>query len=229
MYGRKKGHNVSLRLTLAAATINMKSGRKHFSEWEACGMQLAKIIGNAKSITKSDELYGAELLVAVPVDMETMQEAGKPFLVADKLGAQEGQLVVCAAVCTFQQGDAAINMVVAIPESLIWNGEERFGQTVEHIIEEPEPVPPQDSLEEFDPVSSLTAEFKALHQELDRLSADEAAKQNTNAVPYEEYAKYLTTDFEPVDASAQKTETAEGTKQKKTGYSRVGYRSERKK
>ena len=56
-------------------------------------MQLARIIGNAKSITKSDELYGAELLVAVPVDMETMQEAGKPFLVADKLGAQEGQLV----------------------------------------------------------------------------------------------------------------------------------------
>lgn len=195
-------------------------------------MQLAKIVGNAKSITKSDELYGAELLIAVPVDMETMQASGQPFLVADKLGAREGQIVVCAAVCTFQEGDAAINMVVAIPEALTWDGEKRFSQNGEEAEEDVSPEVP--AMEAGDPVSDLTAGFEALHRELDQLlEEEEPPSQNTNSVPYEEYAKYLTTDFEPVDtppAVPKEKEKEQDTEpEKKQGYTRVGYRSEKKK
>ena len=191
-------------------------------------MQLAKVVGNAKSITKSDELYGAELLVAVPVDMRTLQAEGQPFLVADKLGAQEGQIVVCAAVCTFQQGDAAINMVVAIPEALTWDGEERLSQNIKGETEEAE-IKPDPSLEEIDPVCDLTAEFKALHRELDQLSEKEEPSQNTNSVPYEEYAKYLTTDFEPVDVPPEIPKEQNAELEKRQSYTRVGYRSEKKK
>lgn len=190
-------------------------------------MQLAKIIGDAKSITKSDELYGSDILVAIPVDMETMQETGKPFLVADKLGAQEGQLVICASVCAFQIGDISLNTVLAIPEALRWNGKQYFSQTVETTQVHAEAT--QEKEQDLDPVSSLTAEFQALHQELDRLSADDSPKENTNTVPYEAYAKYLTTDFEPVDIPSSAENSSQETEQRKTGYSRVGLRSERKK
>jgi len=189
-------------------------------------MQLAKIVGTAKSITKSDELYGAELLIAVPVNMETMQEDGEPFLVADKLGAQEGQVVVCAAVCSQQQEDTAIDKIIAIPETIFRDGEKQLNQAADS---EEAAEAPQDLLEGIDPVSDLTAEFKALHQELDQLSDRDVPSQNTNSVPYEDYAKYLTTDFEPVDVPPEIPKSSEKEREKRQGYTRVGYRSEKKK
>ncbi len=189
-------------------------------------MQLAKITGYADSITKSDDLYGAELLVAVPVDMETMSEAGKPFLLADKLGARRGQVVVYAAGNAYAQGGASIDMVVAIPETLRIDGQERFRQIVEEQQEADEPAQiAQDerTFEDFDPVSDLTEEFRALHREIDSMSHGEESdvKTTTNTVPYEEYAKYLTTDFDPVEESAPAAD--------RPSYSRVGYRSGRSK
>lgn len=190
-------------------------------------MQLAKITGYADSITKSDDLYGAELLVAVPVDMETMSEAGKPFLLADKLGARRGQVVVYAAGTPYAQGGASIDTVVAIPETLRIDGQERFRQIVEEqqeAVAEPEHIVSDErAFGDFDPVSDLTEEFRALHREIDSLSNEEEpdVKTTTNTVPYEEYAKYLTTDFEPV---AENTSAAD-----RPGYSRVGYRSGRNK
>jgi len=190
-------------------------------------MQLAKIIGYADSITKSDDLYGAELLVAVPIDIGTMNEAGVAFLLADKLGAKAGQVVVYAAANPNGQAGATLETVVAIPEALNIDGAERFRQLsgVQEETQATEEVQDEaaegakrqgDGLDGFDPVSDLTAEFIALHRELDDLSHEEGEfKSTTNAVPYEEYAKYLTTDFEPV-------EDAGGERQ---GYSRVGYRS----
>lgn len=189
-------------------------------------MQLAKIVGAAKSIAKSDELYGAELLVAVPVNMETMQEDGKPFLVADKLGAQEGHIVVCAAVCSLQQGDTLIDKVIAIPETIFRDGEKQLNQTTGH-GEAAEVL--QELPEEIDPVSDLTAEFEALHQEIDQLPDTDTLSQNTNSVPYEDYAKYLTTDFEPVDVPPEIPKSSGTGQERRQGYTRVGYRSGKRK
>lgn len=195
-------------------------------------MQLAKIIGYARSITKSDDLYGAELLIAVPVDMDTMNEAGKPFLVADKLGAKRGQIVVYAALTPYRQDDAVMMSVVAIPEALYINDTEHFRQIVEaQRDEEPVEIPmptksSTDTFEGFDPVSDLTAEFKALHQEIDRLSGEQEeplSKTATNTVPYEDYAKYLTTELEPVESRDDIYRDGKDDQ----GYSRVGYRSDK--
>ena len=37
-------------------------------------MQLARVIGSVVSTRKSDRLVGLKLLVAVPIDMDSMQE-----------------------------------------------------------------------------------------------------------------------------------------------------------
>ena len=50
-------------------------------------MQLAKVIGSMVSTRKCDRLEGLKLLVAVPVDMETMEEKGAPFVTVDTVGA----------------------------------------------------------------------------------------------------------------------------------------------
>ena len=43
-------------------------------------MQLAKVIGSMVSTRKSDRLHGLKLLVAVPIDMDTFEEKGAPFI-----------------------------------------------------------------------------------------------------------------------------------------------------
>ena len=50
-------------------------------------MQLARVIGSIVSTRKSDRLEGLKLLVAVPIDMDTMQEKGAPFVTVDAVGA----------------------------------------------------------------------------------------------------------------------------------------------
>ena len=53
-------------------------------------MQLAKVIGSMVSTRKSDRLHGLKLLVAVPIDMDTFEEKGAPFITVDTVGAGEG-------------------------------------------------------------------------------------------------------------------------------------------
>ena len=50
-------------------------------------MQLAKVIGSMVSTRKSDRLHGLKLLVAVPIDMDTFEEKGAPFITVDTVGA----------------------------------------------------------------------------------------------------------------------------------------------
>ena len=57
-------------------------------------MRLAKIVGVAQSLTKSDELYGTDILIAIPVEADTLKENGASFLVMDRLGAKTRQRFV---------------------------------------------------------------------------------------------------------------------------------------
>ena len=70
-------------------------------------MQLAKVIGSMVSTRKCERLEGMKLLVAVPIDMETMEEKGAPFVTADTVGAGEGDLVFCAYGSSSRQSDTS--------------------------------------------------------------------------------------------------------------------------
>lgn len=66
-------------------------------------MQLAKVIGSMVSTRKCERLEGMKLLVAVPIDMETMKEKGAPFVTADTVGAGEGDVVMWAGGSSSRQ------------------------------------------------------------------------------------------------------------------------------
>ena len=46
-------------------------------------MQLAKVIGSMVSTRKCERLQGLKLLVAVPIDMDTFEEKGAPFITVE--------------------------------------------------------------------------------------------------------------------------------------------------
>jgi len=56
-------------------------------------MQIARIIGSAVSTAKDPKLKGLKLLVAQKATPDN-QVYGEPFLVADTVGAGEGELVI---------------------------------------------------------------------------------------------------------------------------------------
>ncbi len=68
-------------------------------------MQLARVIGSVVSTRKSDRLEGLKLLVAIPIDMDTMQEKGSPFVSVDTVGAGEGEIVMWAGGSSSRQTD----------------------------------------------------------------------------------------------------------------------------
>lgn len=75
-------------------------------------MQLAKVIGSMVSTRKSDRLQGMKLLVAVPVDMDTFEEKGAPFVTVDTVGAGEGEIVMLTGGSSSRQTDVTKNTPV---------------------------------------------------------------------------------------------------------------------
>lgn len=66
-------------------------------------MQLAKVIGSMVSTRKSSRLEGLKLLVAIPIDMDTFEEKGSPFITVDTVGAGEGEIVMWAGGSSSRQ------------------------------------------------------------------------------------------------------------------------------
>ena len=75
-------------------------------------MQLARVIGSIVSTRKADRLLGLKLLVAVPIDMDTMQEKGAPFVTVDTVGAGEGEIIMWAGGSSSRQTDLTTNKPV---------------------------------------------------------------------------------------------------------------------
>ena len=73
-------------------------------------MQLAKVIGSMVSTRKSDRLHGLKLLVAVPIDMDTFEEKGAPFITVDTVGAGEGEIVMWAGGSSYTPAN-----IVSVP------------------------------------------------------------------------------------------------------------------
>lgn len=75
-------------------------------------MQLARVIGSIVSTRKSERLLGLKLLVAVPIDMETMEEKGASFITVDTVGAGEGEIVMWAGGSSSRQTEQTTNKPV---------------------------------------------------------------------------------------------------------------------
>ena len=75
-------------------------------------MQLAKIIGSMVSTRKSDRLHGLKLLIAVQLDLDTLEEKGAPFVTVDTVGAGEGEVVMLAGGSSSRQTDLTKNTPV---------------------------------------------------------------------------------------------------------------------
>ena len=75
-------------------------------------MQLARVIGSIVSTRKAEPLLGLKLLVAVPVDIDTMEEKGVPFVTVDTVGAGEGELIMWAGGSSSRQTEQTHNKPV---------------------------------------------------------------------------------------------------------------------
>jgi len=75
-------------------------------------MQLARVIGSIVSTRKSERLLGLKLLVAVPIDIETMKEKGASFITVDTVGAGEGEIIMWAGGSSSRQTEQTTNKPV---------------------------------------------------------------------------------------------------------------------
>lgn len=75
-------------------------------------MQLARVIGSIVATRKSERLLGLKLLVAVPIDIETMTEKGASFITVDTVGAGEGEIVMWAGGSSSRQTEQTTNKPV---------------------------------------------------------------------------------------------------------------------
>ena len=113
-------------------------------------MQLAKVVGSLVSTRKSDKLQGMKILVAVPVDMDTFQEKGAPFVTVDAIGAGEGEVVMCVGGSSSRQTDLTTNKpvdnsIVAIVDYVDILGERRFDKA--EGLRQPAPVAEKEQAE----------------------------------------------------------------------------------
>lgn len=75
-------------------------------------MQLARVIGSVVSTRKSERLAGLKLLVAVPIDMDTFEAKGAPFITVDTVGAGEGEIIMWAGGSSSRQTELTTNKPV---------------------------------------------------------------------------------------------------------------------
>ena len=82
-------------------------------------MQIARVIGNVVSTSKSEKLDGLKLLIVKPIDLDTVQEKGAPIVSLDTVGAGEGEIVMIVSGSSSRQttltdGKPADNAIIAI-------------------------------------------------------------------------------------------------------------------
>lgn len=93
-------------------------------------MQIARIIGSAVSTVKDPKLTGLKLLVARKATPDDKMY-GEPFLVADTVGAGEGELVILvegsSARKTLKTTDAPVDaVIIGILDSIEVEGKQAF-------------------------------------------------------------------------------------------------------
>lgn len=131
-------------------------------------MQLARVVGNLVSTRKADKLDGMKILVAVPIDMDTFEETGAPFVTIDAIGAGEGEVVMCVGGSSSRQtylteGTPVDNTIVAIIDCVDLQGKRVFDKAQDY-SEKPKAVEPPKK-ETKQPQEAAQKELVAVKQE----------------------------------------------------------------
>ncbi len=66
-------------------------------------MQIARVIGNVVSTSKSEKLHGMKLLLVKPIDLDTFKEKGSAIVSIDTVGAGEGEIVMIVSGSSSRQ------------------------------------------------------------------------------------------------------------------------------
>lgn len=66
-------------------------------------MQIARVVGNVVSTSKSDKIKGLKLLLVKPIDLETFEEKGSVLVAFDTVGAGEGEVVMIVSGSSSRQ------------------------------------------------------------------------------------------------------------------------------
>jgi ethanolamine utilization protein EutN/carbon dioxide concentrating mechanism protein CcmL len=106
-------------------------------------MIIAKVKGQVISSTKTDMLTGLKLMVVVPVNIETFEEAGAPLVSIDTVGCGIGELVmVCGSsssrLTEITTGRPADNSIVGIIDYIDMNGKCIFEKYPQKINTDPD-------------------------------------------------------------------------------------------
>ncbi len=66
-------------------------------------MQIARVVGNVVSTSKSEKLNGLKMLLVKPIDLETFEEKGNVIVAFDTVGAGEGEVVMLVSGSSSRQ------------------------------------------------------------------------------------------------------------------------------
>ena len=100
------------------------------SERAAIKMQLAKIIGNVVSTTKSDRLHGLKLMIVSMLDLETMAEKGPPLVAIDTVGSGVGEVVMVVSGSSSRQTEMTKDKPTDLTIVAIIDSYEISGKTI---------------------------------------------------------------------------------------------------
>ena len=93
-------------------------------------MLIGKVRGTVVSSTKNEHLEGLKLLLVSGVDMETLADTGEMEVVADAVGAGEGEMVMCCRGSSARRVDVMKDYPVDYTTVAILDSIEVEGNTV---------------------------------------------------------------------------------------------------
>lgn len=156
-------------------------------------MQLAKIMGRLESTRKTNELQEKRMLMATPIDVESFEPKGEPFVIKDTLGACEEDIIV------YSVGDASSAagcFVLAIVDSVEMRGAQVYSR---YIDEEPQDTTSDDICEQ---------EEEPVDLDEDVVGASDEATVVAETIAVDETVATVTEDMLPETQDIEETDQA---------------------
>lgn len=100
-------------------------------------MQIARVVGNVVSTSKSEKLNGLKMLLVKPIDLETFEEKGNVIVAFDTVGAGEGEVVMLVSGSSSRQTALTENKpsdtaIIAIIDSIDLHNKRIFSKEKDH-------------------------------------------------------------------------------------------------
>lgn len=100
-------------------------------------MQIARVVGNVVSTSKSEKLQGLKMLLVKPIDLETFEEKGNVIVAFDTVGAGEGEVVMLVSGSSSRQTAVTENKpsdtaIIAIIDYIDFHNKRIFSKEKDH-------------------------------------------------------------------------------------------------